>query len=99
MAWGWSPAGRKGETTSKQGTPSMVPVQARPGAGPGAFRGRGARWAGCKQNAEGGVFAGGGSGMWKDTGIAMFSMVRQAELGQDRSYFRRMTPNLLQIGR
>jgi hypothetical protein len=50
-------------------------------------------WA--KQNAEGGVFAGGGSGMWKDTGIAMFSMVRQAELGQDWSYFRRMTPNLL----
>ena len=25
--------------------------------------------------------------MWKDTGIAMFTLVRQAELSQDWSYF------------
>ena len=50
-------------------------------------------WA--RQNSEGAIFAGGGSQHWKDTGIAMFSLVRQAELGQDWSYFRRMTPNLL----
>ena len=50
-------------------------------------------WA--QQDSEGGIFAGGGKQHWKDTGIAMFSMVRQAELGQDWSYFRKMTPNLL----
>ena len=52
-----------------------------------------ATWA--QQNAEGGIFAGGGTLHWKDTGIAMFSLVRQAELGQDWSYFRKMTSNLL----
>jgi hypothetical protein len=46
------------------------------------------------QEASGGVFAGGGAGMWKDTGIAMFSLVRQAELSQDWSYFRSMQPNV-----
>ena len=50
-------------------------------------------WA--QQDSEGGIFAGGGKQHWKDTGIAMFSLVRQAELGQDWSYFRKMTPNLL----
>ena len=48
-----------------------------------------------RQDAEGGIFAGGGKLHWKDTGIAMFTMVRQAELAQDWSYFRKMTPNLL----
>jgi hypothetical protein len=52
-----------------------------------------ATWA--RQDAEGGIFAGGGKQHWKDTGIAMFSLVRQAELAQDWSYFRKMTPNLL----
>ena len=52
-----------------------------------------ATWA--QQDAEGGIFAGGGKLHWKDTGIAMFSLVRQAELGQDWTYFRKMTPNLL----
>ena len=46
------------------------------------------------QRASGGVFAGGGEGMWKDTGIAMFTLVRQAELSQDWSYFRSMQPNV-----
>jgi hypothetical protein len=46
------------------------------------------------QEASGGVFAGGGAGMWKDTGIAMFTLVRQAELSQDWSYFRSMQPNV-----
>jgi hypothetical protein len=48
-----------------------------------------------RQDAEGGIFAGGGKLHWKDTGIAMFTLVRQAELAQDWSYFRKMTPNLL----
>ena len=52
-----------------------------------------ATWA--KQDAEGGIFAGGGKLHWKDTGIAMFTLVRQAELAQDWSYFRKMTPSLL----
>jgi len=47
-----------------------------------------------RQEASGGVFAGGGGGMWKDTGIAMFTLVRQAELSQDWSYFRSMQPNV-----
>ena len=47
-----------------------------------------------RQVASGGVFAGGGGGMWKDTGIAMFTLVRQAELSQDWSYFRSMQPNV-----
>ena len=46
------------------------------------------------QDASGGVFAGGGHEHWKDTGIAMFTMVRQAELSQDWSYFREMQPNV-----
>ncbi len=32
MAWGWSPAGRKGETTSKGGTTAMVPADGRRGS-------------------------------------------------------------------
>jgi hypothetical protein len=46
------------------------------------------------QEASGGLLAGGGHGMWKDTGIAMFTLVRQAELSQDWSYFRSMQPNV-----
>ncbi len=52
-----------------------------------------ATWA--RQNAEGGIFAGAGNQHWKDTGIAMFSLVRQAELSQDWTYFRKMTPQVL----
>jgi len=46
------------------------------------------------QEADGGVFAGGGREHWKDTGIAMFTLVRQAELSQNWSYFRAMQPNV-----
>ena len=47
------------------------------------------------QEVDGGVFAGGGREHWKDTGIAMFTLVRQAELSQDWSYFREMQSNVL----
>jgi hypothetical protein len=47
------------------------------------------------QQAEGGVFASAGDSHWKDTAIAMFSLVRQAELSQDWSYFKAMRPNVL----
>ena len=47
------------------------------------------------QEASGGFLAAGGPGMWKDTGIAMFTLVRQAELSQDWSYFRSMQPNVI----
>jgi hypothetical protein len=50
-------------------------------------------WA--RQGPDGGIFAGGGPAHWKDTGIAMFSLVRQAELSQDWSYFRRKAPDVL----
>jgi hypothetical protein len=47
------------------------------------------------QRADGGVFAAVQSEHWKDTAIAMFSLVRQAELSQDWRYFRKMQPNVL----
>jgi hypothetical protein len=47
------------------------------------------------QEKGGGIFAGAGRDHWKDTGIAMFTLVRQAELSQDWSYFRSMQPNVL----
>jgi hypothetical protein len=47
------------------------------------------------QEEDGSVFAGAGREHWKDTGIAMFTLVRQAELSQDWSYFREMQPNVL----
>jgi hypothetical protein len=40
------------------------------------------------------VFAGAGREHWKDTGIPLFTLVRQAELSQDWSYFRSMQPNV-----
>jgi hypothetical protein len=51
------------------------------------------------QEADGGVFAGGGREHWKDTGIAMFTLARQAELSQDWSFFREMQPNVLRAVR
>ncbi len=49
-----------------------------------------------KQQDSGAVFATPGLDQhWKDTAIAMFTMVRAAELSQDWSYFERMQPNLL----
>jgi hypothetical protein len=50
-------------------------------------------WA--RQRADGGIFAGGGAQHWKDTGIAMFTLVRQCELAQDFSYFLKMRPEIL----
>ena len=47
------------------------------------------------QEADGGVFAGGGREHWKDTGIAIFTLVRQAELSQEWSYFREMQPSVM----
>ncbi len=58
-----------------------------------AQQGLEATWA--WQRADGGVFAAVQLEHWKDTGIAMFSLVRQAELTQDWSYFRKMQPNVL----
>lgn len=58
-----------------------------------AQQGLEATWA--WQRADGGVFAAVQFEHWKDTGIAMFSLVRQAELSQDWTYFRKMQPNVL----
>ena len=52
-----------------------------------------ATWA--RQDADGAIFAGGGREHWQDTGIAMFTLVRQAELAQDWTYFRKMQPDIL----
>jgi hypothetical protein len=48
-----------------------------------------------RQEPSGAVFAGGGREHWKDTGIAIFTTVRQAELTQDWSYFHKMQPQIL----
>jgi hypothetical protein len=58
-----------------------------------AQQGLEATWA--LQEKGGGIFAGAGREHWKDTGIAMFTLVRLAELGQDWSYFRKMQPEIL----
>jgi hypothetical protein len=50
-------------------------------------------WAG--QEASGGFFAGAGREHWKDTGIAIFSLIRHAELAQDWSFFDKMKPGIL----
>jgi hypothetical protein len=52
-----------------------------------------------RQEADGGIFAGGGREHWKDTGIAMFTLVRQAELSQDWTYFREMQPGVARAAR
>lgn len=52
-----------------------------------------ATWA-CQQE-DGAVVAAVKQGHWKDTGIAIFSLVRQAELSGDWDYFRMMRPNVL----
>ncbi len=58
-----------------------------------AQQGLEATWA--RQRADGGVSAGAPVEHWKDTGIAMFSLARQAELSQDWSYFGKMQPQVL----
>ena len=48
-----------------------------------------------RQQPDGSLVAGAGREHWKDTGIAMFTLVRQAELSQDWSTFRKMQPQVL----
>jgi hypothetical protein len=52
-----------------------------------------AEWA--KQVDTGQVIAGSGGEHWKDTAIAMFTLVRQCELKQDWALFRELEPNVL----
>jgi hypothetical protein len=48
-----------------------------------------------KQVESGQIIAGSGGEHWKDTAIAMFTLVRQCELKQDWTFFRELEPNLL----
>lgn len=57
------------------------------------WQGLEATWA--RQEADGGIFAGAGREHWKDTAIAMFTLVRLAELDQDWSRFREMSAQIL----
>ena len=52
-----------------------------------------AEWS--KQVDTGQVIAASGGEHWKDTAIAMFTLVRQCELKQDWSLFRELEPNVL----
>jgi hypothetical protein len=47
-----------------------------------------------KQLPSGQVVAGGGGEHWKDTAIAMFTLVRQCELKQDWRFFKELEPNV-----
>ena len=47
-----------------------------------------------KQVETGQVIAGSGGEHWKDTSIAMFTLVRQCELKQDWTFFRELEPNV-----
>jgi hypothetical protein len=58
-----------------------------------AQQGLEATWS--RQAADGSITAGAGREHWKDTAIAMFTLVRQAELSQDWSYFRQMQLQIL----
>jgi hypothetical protein len=62
-----------------------------------AQQGLEATWA-CQQE-DGAVVAAVKQGHWKDTGIAIFSLVRQAELSGDWEYFRSMQPNVIRAVR
>jgi hypothetical protein len=44
---------------------------------------------------SGQVVAAGGGEHWKDTAIAMFTLVRQCELKRDWQFFKDLEPNLL----
>jgi hypothetical protein len=48
-----------------------------------------------KQVDTGQVIAAGGGEHWKDTAIAMFTLVRQCELKQDWTFFRDLEPNVM----
>ncbi|MGA7294272.1 MAG: hypothetical protein WBW85_17190 [Terriglobales bacterium] len=47
-----------------------------------------------KQVDSGQIIAAGGGQHWKDTAIAMFTLVRQCELKQDWTFFRDLEPNV-----
>jgi len=48
-----------------------------------------------KQLDSGQIVAGSGGEHWKDTAIAMFTLVRQCELKQDWTFFRELEPNVV----
>src|SRR5580700_6225882 len=48
-----------------------------------------------KQVESGQIIAGSGGEHWKDTAIAMFTLVRQCELKQDWTFFRELEPNFV----
>ncbi|MGA8868537.1 MAG: hypothetical protein WB510_16295 [Candidatus Sulfotelmatobacter sp.] len=48
-----------------------------------------------KQVDSGQIIAAGGGEHWKDTAIAMFTLVRQCELKQDWTFFRDLEPNVV----
>jgi len=48
-----------------------------------------------KQVESGQIIAGSGGEHWKDTAIAMFTLVRQCELKQDWTFFRDFEPNVV----
>ncbi|HXX00248.1 MAG TPA: hypothetical protein VEJ00_03465, partial [Candidatus Acidoferrales bacterium] len=48
-----------------------------------------------RQVESGQIIAGSGGEHWKDTAIAMFTLVRQCELKQDWTFFRDLEPNLV----
>src|SRR5580700_4263198 len=48
-----------------------------------------------KQVESGQIIAGSGGEHWKDTAIAMFTLVRQCELKQDWTFFREFEPNVV----
>jgi hypothetical protein len=62
-----------------------------------AQQGRETEWS--HQLPDGQIVAAAGREHWKDTGIAMFTLVRQAELSQDWTYFRKMQPQVLKAVR
>jgi hypothetical protein len=49
-----------------------------------------------QQQSDGMIPAGGGNRHWKDRAIAIFTLVRQAELSQDWSLFQELKLNVLQ---
>jgi hypothetical protein len=63
------------------------------GYGHAADEGLRSEWS--KQVESGQIIAGSGGEHWKDTAIAMFTLVRQCELKQDWTFFRDLEPNVV----
>lgn len=47
-----------------------------------------------RQDKSGAIFAGAGEAHWKDTAVAIYAIVRQAELTQDWKYFNELYPDV-----